>query len=49
MISARDRVDLLASDLKAEQRVDRCLVVEEIAKWMFGRPIHDQLREATGC
>ncbi len=44
-----DTLERLIADLSEETRVDRCLVVREIGKWMFGKPIAERLRSATGC
>ena len=48
-MEGRDDLDALAADLIADERVERCLVVDEVCRWMFGRPIAARLRELTGC
>jgi para-nitrobenzyl esterase len=49
VVHAPDSLEALVADLNEDPRIDRCLVVEEIHKWMFGRPIHGRLQAATGC
>jgi para-nitrobenzyl esterase len=49
VIHGPDSLDALIADLNQEPRIDRCLVVEEIHKWMFGRPIQGRLQAATVC
>ena len=44
--------DAVAADLKNDPRLDdaeRCLLVEEMAEWMFPRPIRAQLQSTTEC
>ncbi len=47
--SGDDTLAALIADLNSETRIDRCVVVEELNRWMFGRPVHSQVLEATGC
>jgi para-nitrobenzyl esterase len=52
VINGTDSLDALAVDLKKDPRLDdaeRCLLVEEMAEWMFTRPIRAQLQSTTGC
>jgi para-nitrobenzyl esterase len=42
----------ITADLQKDPRLDdanRCLIVGEMNEWMFTRPLHTQLRAATGC
>jgi len=52
VINGRDSLDAVAADLKNDPRLDdaeRCLLVEEMAEWMFPRPIRAQLQSTTEC
>jgi para-nitrobenzyl esterase len=52
VINGADSLDALVADLKKDPRIDdaeRCLIVEEMAEWMFTRPIQKELQEAIAC
>ena len=49
VVQGPESLDALAVELKRDPRIDPCLVVDEMDKWMFTRPIREQVKEATGC
>lgn len=49
VVHGSDTLQALIEDVNADPHVDRCVVVNEIGRWMFGRPIIEKLRAGTGC
>ncbi|MGI9557332.1 MAG: carboxylesterase/lipase family protein [Solirubrobacterales bacterium] len=51
-LAGPDGIEALGRDLSADQRLDadqRCMIVEEMDRWMFARPVRSVLQAATGC
>ncbi|TPV92400.1 MAG: carboxylesterase family protein [Myxococcales bacterium FL481] len=46
VIRGCDQFSALMADLRAETRVDRSFVVEEMNRWMFGQPVREQILRA---
>ena len=49
VIRGADTIDAVIAGLNQQPQADRCFAVNEISRWMFGRPIIDRLRAETNC
>lgn len=49
VLQGPDSLGAIASDLRSDPRIDACVVVNELDRWMFTRPTRAFLQSATGC
>lgn len=52
VVRGADNLEALMGDLTTDPSIDndeRCLIVDEMGEWMFGRPVLSRIQAETGC